>query len=149
MLADVSEQVVTLAIVDEGEGSASATEATGAANAVEVSLVVCSTTWQVGDVVVDDHGDGLDVDTAGKNVGGDEHLSFAGAELVEDIISLSSVQGARKGSNLVTVGGHASLDFASGVATLDEDDGRGDGHQTVELQQCGILRLIGIAIQVL
>ena len=149
MLADVSEQVVALTVVHEGEGSASATEATSATNTVKISLIVCSTTGQVGNVVVDDHSDGLNINATGKNVGGDEHLCFAGAELVEDIISLSSVQGARKGSDLVTVGGHASLDLASGVATLDEDDGRGDGHQTVELQQCGILRLIGIAVEVL
>ena len=149
MLADVCEQVVALAVVDEGESGASATEATSATNTVEVSLIVCSTTGQVGNVVVDDHGDGLNVDTAGKNVGGDENLCFAGAELVEDIISLGSVEGARKGSDLVAVGSHASLDLGGGVATLDEDDGRGDGHQTVELQQCGILRLIGIAVEVL
>ena len=63
------------------------------------------------------------VDTAGKNVGSNENLCFAGAELVEDIISLGSVEGARKGSDLVAVGSHASLDLGGGVATLDEDDG--------------------------
>ena len=123
MLADVSEQIVALAVVDEGEGSASATEATSATNTVEVSLIICSTTGQVGNVVVDNHGDGLDIDTAGKDVGSDEHLCFASAELVEDIVSLSSVQGTRKGSDFVAVGSHAALDFGGGVTALDEDDG--------------------------
>lgn len=123
MLADVSEQVVALAVVHEGEGSASTTEATSATNAVQVSLIICCTIGQVGNVVVDDHSDGLNIDATGKNVGGDEHLCFAGTELVEDIISLSSVQGARKGGNFVAVGSHASLDLGGSVTTLDEDNG--------------------------
>jgi hypothetical protein len=149
VLADVREQVVALAVVNKSESSASAAEATGATDTVQVSLIVCCTTGQVGNVVVDNHGDGLDVDTARQDVGRNEYLCLASAELVEDIISLSSVQGAGKGSDLVAIGSHASLDLCGGVAALDEDDGRGDGHQTVELQQCGILRLIGIAVEIL
>jgi hypothetical protein len=43
-----------------------------------------------GTYVVDDHGDGLDVDATGEDVSGDEDLGFSGAELVDDTVTLGS-----------------------------------------------------------
>jgi hypothetical protein len=140
--ADFCEQVIALAVVDESKSSASATEASGTPNTVQVGLIIRVTTRRVGNVVVDDHSDCLNVDASSQDVGGDQDLGFSSAELVEDGVTLSTIEGTRERSDLVTVGGHATLDFCGGVTALDEDDGGSDGHQTVKLEQCFILRFI-------
>jgi hypothetical protein len=142
VLADVREQVVGLAVVDESESSASATETSRATDPVEVGLIIRTSSGQVGDVIVDNHGDGLHVNAAREDVGGDEDLGFASAEPVEDCVTLSAIEGSGQSGDLVAVGCHAALDFGGGVAALDEDDGGSDGHQTVKLEQCFILRFI-------
>ena len=55
------------------------------ANAVQVVLKVG---WQV---EIDDEGHLLDVDTAGEEVGGDEHAGGARAELAHDDVALALV----------------------------------------------------------
>jgi hypothetical protein len=142
VLADVREQVVGLAVVDESESSASATETSGTTDPVEVGLIIGTSSGQVGDVIVDNHGDGLHVNAAREDVGGYEDLGFASAEPVEDCVTLSAVEGSGQSGDLVAVGCHAALDLGGGVAALDEDDGGSDGHQTVKLEQCFILRFI-------
>jgi hypothetical protein len=142
VLADVREQVVGLAVVDESESSAGATETSRATDPVEVGLIIRTSSGQVGDVVVDNHGDSLHVNAAREDVGGDEDLGFAGAEPVEDCVALGAVEGTGQSGDLVAVGCHAALDLSGGVAALDEDDGGSDGHQTVKLEQCFILRFI-------
>ena len=61
--------------VDEGDRDTGAAGAAGAADAVHVGLLV------LGALVVDDVGDVVDVDTAGGDIGGDEHVDLARAEL--------------------------------------------------------------------
>ena len=63
--------VVLLVPEHERDGDAALPGAGGAAGAVEVGLVV------LGRVVVDDDVDGVDVDAAGGDVGGDEHRELA------------------------------------------------------------------------
>lgn len=123
VLADIHQLAPRAAVVDESEGSTSATEATSTPNTVQVGLIVRLTIGEVGDVVVDHHRDCLDVDTAGEDVGGDQDFSFASAELVEDFVTLVTFEGAGERGDFVAVCCHAALDLCGGVATLDEDDG--------------------------
>lgn len=86
-----------------------------------------------GQVVVDDKGDLLDVDTTGKQVGGDQDTRRSGTELLHDDITLSLVHVAvHSGDGEVTsselVG--EPVDLPAGVA---EDDGLGDGDGLVQV----------------
>ena len=44
--------------------------------------------WVNGTYVVDDHGHGGNINTTSEHVGGDENLCMAGAELVDDLVTL-------------------------------------------------------------
>ena len=50
--------------------------------------VVLSVGWEI---VVDDEGDLLDVDTTGQEVGGDQHATGPGSELAHNNISLLKI----------------------------------------------------------
>ena len=75
-------QQVALARGDERDRVAGAAGAAGAADAVHVGLGVG------GDVVVDDVADPLDVEAAGGDVGGDEDVELAVAQLVDGALAL-------------------------------------------------------------
>lgn len=71
-----------------------------------------------GDIVVDDHGDGLDIDTSGENVGCDEDFGLAVAELVDDFVAGGAVDAAGEGGADVAVCCHAAFDFSGGFTGL-------------------------------
>ena len=81
-LLDVLE-VEDVALGQEVDGHALATEAARSADTMDVVLAVG------GQVVVDDEGDLLHVDAAGQQVGGDEHAGRAGSELLHDDVAFS------------------------------------------------------------
>ena len=68
----MAREQVALARGDEGDRVAGAARAAGATDAVHVGLGVGR------DVVVDDVADPLDVEAAGRDVGGDEDVELAG-----------------------------------------------------------------------
>src|SRR4051812_28170975 len=68
---------------DQGDHRAVGTGATGAARAVDVVLLVR------GRVEVDDAADGIDVDAAGGDVGGDERLCLTAREVRERTLALA------------------------------------------------------------
>ena len=65
-------------LAGEGDGLARLAGARRAADAVDVGLRV------LGHVVVDDEVEGLDVEAAGRDVGGHEHVDLAGLEVLDD-----------------------------------------------------------------
>ena len=67
--------------VDERDGDAARSCAPGAADAVEVGLLV------VGAFVVDDVGDAVHVDAARGHIGGDEHVDLAVAEGAQSLLA--------------------------------------------------------------
>jgi hypothetical protein len=148
VLANVHELTPAATVVHERQSSTGAAKATSTPDTVKVGLIIRSTTRQVRDVVVDDHGDGLHVDSACEDVGGDQNLRLACAEPLEDLIACGTLESAREGGDFVAVCSHAALNLCGGVAALDEDDGGSDGHQTVKLEQCSILRLIVVTIEI-
>lgn len=105
---------------DEVDGNTLTSETSTTTNAMDVVLAVG------GEIVVDDKGDLLDIDTTGEEVSGDEDTGRSGTELLHNDITLSLVHvtvhgrdGEIAGSELVG----EPVDLPAGVA---EDDGLGD-----------------------
>eukprot|EP00760_Papus_ankaliazontas_P032971 PhM_4_TR6111/c0_g1_i1/m.59329 len=114
---------------DEVDGNTLAAEATGAANAVEVVLLVRR------QVEVDHDGDVVHVDAAGEQVGRDEHTRAASAELLDDLLAVAlrhvAVDEAHGVVLLVKLLGEP-VDLAARVA---EDHGLSDRHGVVQIAQ--------------
>lgn len=112
---------------DKVDRNTLATETTTTTNAMNVVLTVG------GEIVVDDQGNLLDINTTGQKVSGDEDTRGAGAELLHDKVTLGLVHvtvhgrdGEITGSELVG----KPVDLAAGVA---EDDGLGDGDSLIQI----------------
>ena len=101
---------------DEGDRVAAAARAAGAADAVHVGLGVG------GDVVVDDVADPLDVEAAGRDVGGDEDVELAGLELVDGALALHLRDVAVDGHRGVAAGAQLLGERLGLVLGADEDD---------------------------
>ena len=72
-----------LLLTDEGDGQPLIVTSTSrTTDAVHIVLGV------VGDVVVDDHADIVDVDPSGDDIGGDEQVYVACLELAHDLLAL-------------------------------------------------------------
>lgn len=68
--------------VDQVDGETKVSETTGATNTVEVGLGV------LGEIEVDDNVDGLNINTTGQQIGTNEVTAVAGAEVVEDAVTV-------------------------------------------------------------
>ena len=90
-----SESVI---VGDEVDGDTEVTEPSASANPVQVGLS------HLGEVEVDDHVDGLDVDAPGEEVAADEVPAESGSEVVEDSVPVGL--------------GHLGVDVVAGVAQL-------------------------------
>ena len=78
-------QHILLRRSEKGDGSAAATEAAAATNAVDVALLVLEARY----VEVEDHGHLLNVNAAGQEVRGNEDASGAGAEVIHALLANS------------------------------------------------------------
>mmetsp|Transcript_22784 Transcript_22784/g.54534 ORF Transcript_22784/g.54534 Transcript_22784/m.54534 type:complete len:262 (+) Transcript_22784:284-1069(+) len=114
---------------DEVDGNTLAAKAPGAANAVEVVLRLG------GEVVVDDKGDLLHVDTAGEEVGGDQDPGRARPELAHDHIAGVLVHVAVGGGHGVVALAHHLCEPVNLAAGVGEDHRLGDGQGLVEIAQ--------------
>ena len=88
-----------------------------------------------GQVVVDDQGDLLDIDTTGQKVSGDEDTGRSGTELLHDDITLGLVHVTVHGRDSEVTGSELvgePVDLPAGVA---EDDSLGDGDGLVQVGQ--------------
>jgi hypothetical protein len=88
-----------------------------------------------GQVVVDDKGDLLDIDTTGQEVSGDEDTGRSGTELLHDNITLRLVHVTVHGGDGEVTGSELvgePIDLPAGVA---EDDSLGDGNSLVQVGQ--------------
>ncbi len=112
--------------VDEGDRDAGLARAAGAADAVHVGLLV------LGDLVVDDVGDVVDVDAAGGHVGGHQHVDVAGAERLEGLLAGDLVQVAVHGADLEAALAELVGDLLRGALGAGEDH---RGAATAGLQQ--------------
>lgn len=114
---------------DKVDGNTLSSESTTSSDSVDVVLLA---QWQV---VVDDQGDLLDIDTSGQEVRGDQDTGRAGSELSHDDLTLSlvhvTVHGRDGELSLVQLVGEP-VDLPSGVA---EDDGLSNGDSLVQVAE--------------
>ena len=114
---------------DEVDGNTLTSETSTTTDAVDVVLTVG------GEVVVDDKGDLLDIDTTGKKVSGNEDTGRSGTELLHDDITLGLVHVAVHSRDSEVTGSELvgePVDLSAGVA---EDDGLSDGDGFVQVGQ--------------
>ena len=114
---------------DEVDGNTLASKTTTTTDAMDVVLAVS------GKVVVDDQRHLLDIDTTGKEIGGDEDTRRSGPELLHNDITLPLVHVAVHGRDSEVASGELvgePVDLPAGVA---EDDGLGDGDSLVQIRQ--------------
>ena len=111
---------------DEGEGVAGFGSAAGAADAVNVIF------GDVGDVEVDDVGDGIDVDAAGGDVGGDEDAVLAGFEAGEGGVALGHGAVGVDGGGVDLVAAELIGEAVGAVLGAAEDD---DGVEVLVFQK--------------
>jgi hypothetical protein len=112
---------------DEVDGNTLTSETSTTTDAMDVVLAVG------GQVVVDDKGDLLDIDTTGEQVGGNEDTGRSGTELLHDDVTLGLVHVAVHGGDGEVTGSELvrePVDLPAGVA---EDDGLGDGDGLVQV----------------
>lgn len=114
---------------DEVDGNTLTTETTTTTDTVNVVLTVG------GQVVVDDQGNLLNVDTTSQKIGGDQDTGRTRAELLHDNITLGLLHITVHGGDSEVTGSQLisePVDLAAGVA---EDDSLGDGDSLVEIGQ--------------
>jgi hypothetical protein len=112
---------------DEVDGHTLATETTTTTDTVDVVLTVG------GEIVVDDQGNLLDIDTSGQKIGGDQHTRGSGAELLHDKITLGLVHVTVHGGDGEVASSELvgePVDLSAGVA---EDDSLGDGDSLIQV----------------
>ncbi|KAH3688873.1 hypothetical protein WICPIJ_000143 [Wickerhamomyces pijperi] len=103
-------QHVDIVVGDKVDGSTLSTETTTSTDSVDVVFLVG---WQV---VVDNQGDLLDIDTSGQQIGGDQDSGGTGSELLHDGVSFLLGQVGVDGRNGVLVLGQLfgqEFDFSS------------------------------------
>lgn len=111
------------------DGDTLSAETTTTTDTVDVVLPVG------GEIVVDDQGDLLDIDTTGQQVSGDQDTGGAGTELLHNQVTLSLVHVTVHGRDGEVTSGELvgePVDLSAGVA---EDDGLGDGHGLVQIRE--------------
>lgn len=112
---------------DEVDGDTLTTETTTTTDAVNVVLTVG------GEIVVDDKGNLLDIDTTGQKVSGDQDTGRTGTELLHDQVTLSLVHVSVHGRDSEVTGSELvgePVDLSAGVA---EDDSLGNGDSLVQI----------------
>ena len=133
---DTTEEV-TLAAVAEGDGLSIESGAGGAADAVDVGFGF------LGEVVVEDEGDALDVDTACGDVGGDEDAATARAEVEECAFAGTLGFVAVDGFSLDAVTAKLLDELVGHVLHADEDEDEADGVGVNEVDEgLGLLAAI-------
>jgi len=121
---------------DEVDGDTLATETAGTTDAMEVVLLL------LGEVIVDDEGDLLDVDTTGEEVGGDEDTGGSGAEGVHDVLTLQLGHLTVHAADGMLSTSHLLSELVYLPTGVTKDDGLDDGKGVVEIAEGVELELL-------
>jgi hypothetical protein len=128
VLLDLLEQL-DVAAGHEVDRNTLAAVAAAATDAVQVVLLVA------GEIEVDHDVDVVNIDTAGNEVGGDEHTGAAGAEGGHDLLALTLGHLGVHRRHGVVVGVELLGDPVDLAARVGEDDGLGNGDGLVQVHQ--------------
>ena len=129
---DVPQQPV-LARLDQGDRHALASGAPGPPDAVDVRV------RRGGHVVVDDVGDVLDVEAAGRHVGRDEDVQGALAEAPHDLVALLLREAAVEGRRITAASAQGLGKIVHLAARPGEDERGGAVLEVQDAAQCGEL----------
>ena len=110
-------QVEPVFIGDEVDGETKVSESTGTTNTMKVSFRV------LGEIKVDHHVDGLDIDTAREEVRADEVPTDAVAEVVEDAVTVRLEHLCVRVEARVAELGDLLREELDAVGGIAEDDG--------------------------
>ena len=119
---DRHQRLPVLARAHKRDRHADAAKAPRAPDAVQIGLRIgfeadgsgAGFDGAVGHVVVDDHGDGFDVNAAGEDVGRDQDFGGAFAELVDDDVAFLAFVFACEGDDAMAFIAHAPFNFFGG-----------------------------------
>jgi len=107
---------------DERHSHTDTSETSSSADTVEVRLGISSkfaaTDEAIRNIVVDDHGDRLYIDTTGQDVGRDENFGMAETEGIDDDITLSTFITTSERDDLVTLNCHTLFDSGCCLSSL-------------------------------
>ena len=132
-----------LARGEERQRGAGAAGAAGAADAVDVGVVLA------GHVEVDHEADALDVEAAGRDVGGHEDVEGAGPQPLDELLALLLRHVAGQGGGLDALGGQLERDLLGGALGAHEDDGGvglGGGEHTAQRADLVLERHDGVGL---
>lgn len=127
---------------DKVDGNTLTTETTGTTDTMEVVLLL------LGEVIVDDEGDLLDVNTTSQEIGGDEDTGGTGTEGVHDVLTfLLGHFTVHAGDGMVSLG-HLLGELVDLPTGVTEDDGLDDAEGVVEIAEGVKLELLLVDINV-
>jgi len=112
---------------NEVDGNTLATEATRTSDSVDVVLEV------TGQIVVDDEGHLLHINTTGKKIGGDQNSAGTSTELVQDDVTLLLANISVSGGDGVVSGSHLVGEVVDLAASVAEDNGLSDVQGIVQV----------------
>lgn len=123
VLSDLTQGSVTLLVEDKANTDTYTSESAGTANTVEICfrirfILITAFHW---DIIIDDHVDGLDVDTSGKNIGSNEHLDLTGTEFLEDAISVGTIERTMNCDDMMAIFGQTVCDLIRSGSSLLKD----------------------------
>jgi hypothetical protein len=125
---NILEQALIL-LGNKVDGNTLASKAPRTTDTVQVVL------WVVGKVIIDDQRDLLDVNTTGKQVGGDEYTTGARSELTHDNITSVLVHVSVSGTDSVVTLTHLVSQPVNLAAGVGKDDALGDGQSLIQVAQ--------------
>ena len=129
MLLDVLESAHVILSHDKVDGDSLTTESTTTTDSVEVVLN------RSRQVIVDDQGNLLDIDTSGQQIGGDKNTARTGSELTHDEVSLLLIQIGVHARDGVVVLVHLVGQVVDLLTRVAVDDGLSDGQGLIQILQ--------------
>jgi hypothetical protein len=68
--------------------------------------------------IVDNHGDRLYINTTGEHIGGDEHFRLTASELIDNAVTVLSLESTAQLSDFVALSNHALLELLGSSSCL-------------------------------
>jgi hypothetical protein len=105
VLGNVTQSLETPPVENKTDANTNASEPAGTTDSMKISLRIWLRIilWVHRNIVVDHHGDGLDVNPSSKDVRCDENFSLTLAEALDYLVSLCSFEASVKGDNFVAI----------------------------------------------
>ena len=120
MFDDCSKSLETLPIENERNTDTDTSESPSASDTVEVCLEIwlCITSALHWNIVIDDHRDCRNIETTSKDVGGNENLRNSITELLDNSITICSIESSVNRTDFVASIAQCAVEFICCAALL-------------------------------